>query len=114
MLRPKQLQLAELMCAEPELTILQLSEKVQCSERSVYNWVKIPEFQEYYHQLCLKRFNGYQAMAIKKLKEQVDSGKWQAIQYLLDNSGFKAADNVNISSDTGIDINVNIGGDANA
>lgn len=109
MLKPRQMKLAELMVDEPELTKIQLAERVGCSEKSVYEWKKLPEFTEYYHCLCEKRFRSYEGLAVRKLVENANKGNQKAIEYLLNYVGYKPKDEIDINSG---DININIGGDA--
>ena len=106
MLKPRQIRLAELMVAEPQLTKAQLAERVGCSEASVYNWQQLAEFIEYKHQLCEKTFRSYEALAIRKLMENADKGNQKAIEYLLNYVGYKPKDEIDISSG---DINITIG-----
>lgn len=67
MLKPRQIRLAELMVAEPQLTKEEYAERVGCNTSTIYVWRKLPEFQEYYHDLCEKTFRSYEALAVKKL-----------------------------------------------
>ena len=109
MLKTRQMQLAELMASSPQMTIEQLADTVKCNKKTVYAWRELPEFQEYYHKLCEKRFRGYEALAIQKLMENANKGNQKAIEYLLNYIGYKPKDEIDINSG---DINITIGGDA--
>lgn len=106
MLKPRQIRLAELMVAEPQLTNEELADKVGCNVSTVYTWKKNKEFIGYYHTLCEKRFRSYEALAIRKLMENANKGNQKAIEYLLNYIGYKPKDEIDISSG---DINITIG-----
>ena len=108
MLKPRQIRLAELMVAEPQLTNEEYARRVGCNAASVYAWKKLKEFQEYYHELCEKTFRSYEGLAVKKLMENANKGNQKAIEYLLNYVGYKPKDEIDISSG---DINITIGGD---
>ena len=108
MLKPRQMKLAELMATEPELTKEQLAERVGCNATSVYTWRKLPEFQEYYHQLCEKRFRSFEGLAVQRLMQNANKGNQKAIEYLLNYLGYKPEDKIDINSG---DINITIGGE---
>ena len=104
MLKPRQIKLAELMAVEPELTKEQLAERVGCSEKSVYEWKKLPEFTEYYHQLCEKRFRSFEGLAVKKLVENANKGNQKAIEYLLNYIGYASVQKQDIQMDAKVEI----------
>ena len=108
MLKARQMQLAELMASSPQMTIDQLAAEVKCNKKTVYAWRELPEFQAYYHELCEKRFRGYEALAIQKLMENANKGNQKAIEYLLNYIGYKPKDEIDISNNK---ININITGD---
>ena len=106
MLKPRQIRLAELMVAEPQLTNEELADKVGCNVSTIYTWKKNEEFIVYYHTLCEKRFRSYEGLAVKKLVENANKGNQKAIEYLLNYIGYKPKDEIDISSG---DINITIG-----
>ena len=106
MLKPRQIRLAELMVAEPQLTNEEYAERVGCNPSTVYTWKKNEEFQEYKHKLCEKTFRSYEALAIQKLMQNANKGNQKAIEYLLNYVGYKPKDEIDINSG---DINITIG-----
>ena len=102
MLKPKEKQLAELMASEPSLRNVEYAERCKISEKSVYVYKRKPEFQEYLSDLCKERFKDMEKVAIKKLAEQVDKGNWKAVQYVLDNSGYKMPEQQEIQMDANV------------
>lgn len=102
MLKPRQIRLAELMVAEPQLTKEEYAERVGCNASTVYVWRKLPEFQEYYHDLCEKTFRSYEGLAVKKLMENASKGNQKAIEYLLNYVGYKQPEQQQIQLDTNI------------
>ena len=105
-LKPKQRVLAELMVLKPELTNLQYAEEAGIDPKTVYKWKKLPEFQDYVHELCLEKFRSLEQLATEKLRENIIKGNQKAIEYSLDYLGYKATTKVeaDINSDVTITI----------
>jgi hypothetical protein len=97
MLTSKQKALAELMVAEPNLRYDQYAERVGISTKTCYVYRQNPELQDYVSELCKKRFRHLETLAIKKLEEQVDRGNFKAVQYVLDNRGYKVPEESNVN-----------------
>ena len=89
-LKAKQRVLAELMVLRPELTNLQYAEEANIDPKTVYRWKKMPEFQDYVHELCLEKFRSLEQLATEKLRENIIKGNQKAIEYSLDYLGYKA------------------------
>lgn len=104
MLKSKEKQLAELMCLEPSLRNVDYAQRCGISEKSVYVYKAKPEFQEYLSELCNKRFKSMEALAISKLKEEIEDNNFKAIQYLLDGLGYKAKEQQEVQMDARIEI----------
>lgn len=104
MLKPKEKQLAEIMCAEPSLRNVDYAERCGIGEKTVYTYKAKPEFQEYLSALCKERFKAMEALAIMKLKEEVESNNFKAIQYVLDGLGYKPKNQQEIQMDARIEI----------
>ena len=104
MLKPKEKKLAELMCCEPSLRNIDYAAKCGISEKSVYVYKAKPEFQEYLSQLCRERFRAMEALAIKKLNEEIKNNNFKAIQYLLDGLGYNAKDQQEIQMEARIEV----------
>lgn len=89
-LKARQRALAELMVLRPELTNLQYAEEAGIDPKTVYRWKKMPEFQDYVHELCLEKFRSLEQLATEKLRENIIKGNQKAIEYSLDYLGYKA------------------------
>lgn len=104
MLKPKEKQLAEIMASEPSLSNAQYAERIKVSEKTVYVYKRKPEFQEYLSALCKERFKDMEKLAVKKLGEQIKNNNWKAIQYVLDNTGYKMPEQQEVQMDAKIEV----------
>lgn len=109
-LKPKQRLAAEISVSEPDLSGMKIAERVGVDVNTYYKWKKNPEFQDYVHELCQIRFKNIEAIAIKKLKENVNKGNQKSIEYVLNYMGFKPEEKIDITSG---DICINITGEEN-
>lgn len=107
-LKPKQRLLAELMVAKPELTNEEYAKEIGIDPKTLYNWKKISEFQDYLNELCKNKFKGLQTLAIEKLQENIAAKNQKAIEYALDYLGYKATTKVEADVSGNMDININI------
>lgn len=103
-LKPKQKLLAEIMVLQPELTNLQYAEEANIDPKTVYKWKKLPEFQDYVHELCLEKFRSLEQLATEKLRQNIIKGNQKAIEYSLDYLGYKPSQK--IEADLNTDINI--------
>ena len=99
MLKPKQKQIAQIMVCEPELSNEQYAERVGINPKTLYEWKKNPEFVAFLDELCKEKFKSYEALALKKLRERVKKGDMRAITYVLDGTGYKASETVNMNAE---------------
>ena len=56
------------------------------------------------NKIIKERFRSMEALAIKKLKEEIDSNNFKAIQYLLDGLGYKAKEQQEIQMEAKIEV----------
>ena len=106
-LKPKQRLLAELMAIAPDMTNADYAREIGIDEKTLYRWKKEEIFKEYLHQVCKEKFKDLERMAIKQLGEKVEAGYMDAILYVLNNTGYKPDDNVNVNAN-GITLNVTV------
>lgn len=99
----------QFMVDNPTLTNQQVFERCGVCKSTFYHWKREPWFQEMYHQLCQARFKELESLAVKRLGEQVDTGVFSAIKYVLDGRGYNATQKVDVNVPTVI--NVSIEGD---
>lgn len=95
----KQKAAAELIVTNPELTLAEVADQLKVSEVTLWRWRNKEEFKEYEHELCVARFKELEKLAVQKLKENVIKNNQRAIEYVLDFTGYKAGESVNIKSD---------------
>lgn len=105
-LTTRQADLAEYMVANPYMKDTEVAKEVGIDPKTLYNWKKMPEFQDYLHVLCQQKFKSYEKAAIKKMYELAMNGNVAATKYLLDYAGYKAEDVTRIVEDN-INITVN-------
>ena len=91
-LKPKQRLLAELMALEPELTNAEYALRIGIDQKTLYRWKKEEIFKDYLHEICREKFKDLERLALKKLEEQIMGGDFSAVQYVLNNIGYKAED----------------------
>lgn len=106
-LKPKQRLLAELMALEPELTNADYALKIGIDQKTLYRWKKEEKFKEYLYSVCKEKFKDLERMAIQRLGEKVEAGSMDAILYVLNNTGYKVADEVDLKTN-GVTIKVEV------
>lgn len=107
-LKAKQMKAAELLALFPEMKEKDIAAEVNISQKQLWVWkTQIPEFMEYYHSICQKRFKELEGLAIEKLEANVRKGNQKAIEYALDYLGYHATQKV--EADINTDINITIG-----
>lgn len=100
----KQKAAAELMVTNPEMTYEEVSQKLGISFMTLYRWRKLPEFQDFSHELCMERFKELEKIAVQKLLENVKKNNQKAIEYALDYMGYKATEKVEADLNATVEI----------
>lgn len=108
MLKPKQRQIAEIMVLEPDLRNEDYAARVGINPKTLYMWKREEEFNDYLHELCREKFKHMERLALQKLKENVKKGNQKAIEYILDGTGYKAAQELDIKGSETITLKVDI------
>lgn len=96
--------IAEYRVFNPTLSNEQVSRDLHVDPKTIYKWVRIPEFQQYEHELCMTRFKEAQRIAVEKAVELANKGNTKMIEYLLTNNGFKLPEEQNVNFDAEISI----------
>ncbi len=96
--------IAEYRVFNPTLSNEQVSRDLHVDPKTIYKWVRIPEFQQYEHELCMTRFKEAQRIAVEKAVELANKGNTKMIEYLLTNNGFKLPEEQNVNLDAEISI----------
>lgn len=96
--------IAEYRVFNPTLSNEQVSRDLHVDPKTIYKWVRIPEFQQYEHELCMTRFKEAQRIAVEKAVELANKGNTKMIEYLLTNNGFELPEEQNVNLDAEISI----------
>lgn len=78
------------------------------NQRTFWLYRKDEEFMNEYSRRCKERFKQLEAPAVALLQEQMENRNWNAIKYVLDGTGYKPTDKVDVQQTT---INVNVEGE---
>jgi transposase-like protein len=105
-LKPKQKLAAEMMVANPEMNYEDIAKKLGVNPATLWRWRKLPEFQDFSHELCMERFKDMERLAIQKLQENIMKNNQKAIEYMLDFVGYKTVDKAEIDLSTDINITI--------
>lgn len=105
-LKPRQIELLEMMLANPMLSDVKLAELMDLNNKTVGKWRKMPEFQEELKSRLAEQWKNAERLAQKKMIELANEGCFQANKYILDSLGYAPAQQ--IVADINTDININI------
>lgn len=105
-LKPRQIELLELMLANPMMSDVKLAELMGINNKTVGKWRKLPEFQEEMKKRLEEQWKDAERLAQKKMIELANEGCFQANKYILDSLGYAPAQK--IEADISTDININI------
>lgn len=87
-LKPKQIELLELMLTQPLLSDVKLAEIMGLNNKTVGKWRKLPEFQEEMKKRLQEQWKSAERLAQKKMIELANEGNFQANKYILDSLGY--------------------------
>ena len=105
-LKPRQVELLELMLANPMMSDVKLAELMGLNNKTVGKWRKMPEFQEELKARLAEQWKNAESLAQKKMIELAADGNFQANKYILDSLGY--APTTRIEADLNTDIIINI------
>lgn len=100
----KQMAAAEFMVANPEIGYDEVAKQLEINPATLWRWRKLPEFQEYSHELCLQRFKDIEKLAIRKLQENVMKSNQKAIEYALNFVGYQGVQKIEADMSASIEI----------
>ena len=103
-LTSKQKKACELLVANPEMKLQDVALEVGVNRVTLWRWTEKPEWQEYEHKLCNKRFKSLEKLAIEKLKQNATNNNQKAIEYILDYIGYKPKEEIDLNTDFEINI----------
>lgn len=105
-LKPKQMELIELMLANPMLTDVKLAEIAGLNNKTVGKWRKEPEFQEELKKRLAEQWKNAEKLAQRKMIDLAAEGNFNANKYILDSLGYAPAQK--IEAEISQDIHINI------
>lgn len=105
-LKAKQIELLELMLANPMTSDVKLAELLELNNKTVGKWRKMPEFQEELKKRLAEQWKNAESLAQKKMIELANDGCFQANKYILDSLGYAPAQKIEADIKTDIVINI--------
>lgn len=105
-LKPRQVELLELMLANPMMSDVKLADLMGLNNKTVGKWRKTPEFQEELKKRLAEQWKNAESLAQKKMIELASEGNFNANKYILDSLGY--APTTKIEADINSDIIINI------
>lgn len=105
-LKPKQIELLEVMIANPMTSDVKLAELMGLNNKTVGKWRKLPEFQEELKKRLAEQWQNAESLAQKRMIELANDGNFHANKYILDSLGYAPA--TRIEADVKTDINIEI------
>lgn len=105
-LKTKQIELLEIMLANPMMSDVGLAELLGLNNKTVGKWRKMPEFQAELKKRLAEQWKNAESLAQKKMIELAGEGNFNANKYILDSLGY--APTQKIEADVKTDIVINI------
>lgn len=116
-MKPKQLKALEMLVKGDYRTYEEAAEILKISPKTLYNWRKDEEFAREYDERIRIKLGGMAARAAKRIDELIDSANpdvaFRASKDVLDRTGYKTADKIDINAETTGRISVEFEGDLN-
>lgn len=105
-LKPKQIELLEMMLANPMTSDVKLAELLGLNNKTVGKWRKQDEFQDELKKRLAEQWKNAESLAQKKMIELANDGCFQANKYILDSLGYAPAQKIEADIKTDIVINI--------
>jgi hypothetical protein len=105
-LKPRQIELLELMLVNPMMSDVKLAEVMGLNNKTVGKWRKMPDFQEELKKRLAEQWKNAERLAQKKMIELANEGNFQANKYILDSLGYAPVTKVEANVTTDIEINI--------
>lgn len=99
-LKPKQIELLELMLANPLTSDVKLAEMMNLNNKTVGKWRKMPDFQEEMKKRLAEQWKNAESLAQKKMIELAAEGNFNANKYILDSLGYAPAQRIEADVNT--------------
>ena len=105
-LKPRQVELLELMLSNPMLSDVKLAELMNLNNKTVGKWRKQEDFQEELKKRLAEQWKNAESLAQKKMIELANDGNFQANKYILDSLGYAPAQRIEADITSDIEINI--------
>ena len=105
-LKPRQVELLELMLANPMMSDVKLAELMGLNNKTIGVWRKKPDFQEELKKRLEEQWKDAERLAQKKMIELANDGCFQANKYILDSLGYAPVQKIEADISTDIVINI--------
>ena len=102
----RQLEGIEVMCEHPDWSYTKVADELGVHRNSIVKWMKNPVYRQKMEEYLHALFKDSAKYAVNTMIALSKRGDRQASQFILENTGFKAADKVEIGT---TDIKINIG-----
>lgn len=98
----------EMVRQNPNMGMQEISLTLGLSKSTVWDWQRFNRegFGDRYRETLREAFNDLEAPAICALKDLIEDRNFQAVRYVLDNRGYKAADRVEQVTDNTVTITI--------
>lgn len=90
----------EIWLANPLSSFEEIAKAAGVSYRTFQRYRQDEAFMAEYSRRCKAKFKALEAPAISLLREEMDSHNWNAIKYVLDGTGYKPTDKVEVQQTT--------------
>ena len=106
-LKPRQLELIEVLLANPMESDVAIARAMNINNKTVGKWRKMPEFQEEYKRRLQEQWQNAESIAQRTMIDLATEGDFKASKYILDSLGY--APTQHIEAEVKNDINITVG-----
>ena len=97
---------AEFVVANPTMRLKEVAAALGISEDTAQRYNADSETQAIIKELAHKRFDSLAAKAVAACEEKVLNGEWAAIKFVLENTGYKLPEQVDLNTPNTITIQI--------
>lgn len=105
-IRSRQDKCLEVWLDNPLLPYDTIADMAGVGRKTFWRYRQDEEFMRRYHEEQKRRFASLEGKALSLLDDQMDKGNWNAIKYVLDGSGYKPTEKVDMNAATTITVSI--------
>lgn len=90
----------EVWLNNPLASFEDISKQAGISTKTFWRYRQDENFMNEYSRRCKQRFAALEAPAVSLLKDEMENHNWNAIKYVLDGTGYKPTDKVEVQQTT--------------